>query len=123
MSERPEIHLVVDPMLYLAGFIEDNLETIDHLKTSGDIFGAPEFAGAVAEVGHDAIAHAHEQLEAMIAADKTWQPAYGTPCAMVLDGYDDDGTAWGRCTVHGYLVLGDAYVCEGYEAPPYTGKH
>lgn len=40
-------------------------------------------------------------------------------CEMVHDGTDTNGDEWNRCTVHGYLVLGDAYVCEGYEAPPY----
>jgi hypothetical protein len=28
-----------------------------------------------------------------------------------------------RCTVHNYTVIADAYVCEGYQAPPYTGGH
>ncbi len=34
---------------------------------------------------------------------------------MVYDGTDTDGSVWNRCTVHGYLVFGDAYLCEGYE--------
>jgi len=44
-------------------------------------------------------------------------------CAMVLDGHDTNGDKWNRCTVHDELVLGDAYICEGYEPPPYTGGH
>ena len=44
----------------------------------------------------------------------------GTPCAMVHDGYDTDGSEWNRCTVHDKLVFGDAYVCEGYEPLPYV---
>jgi hypothetical protein len=38
-------------------------------------------------------------------------------CEMVFDGNDANGDVWNRCTVHGYLVFGDAYVCEGYEPP------
>ena len=44
-------------------------------------------------------------------------------CAMFFEGRDTDGTVWSRCTVHGKQVLGDMYVCEGYEPPPYTGGH
>ena len=120
MSE-PEIHIDVDPMLYLAAFIEDNLDTIDHLKSAGDMMGAPEFAGAVASVGHDAIAHAHEQLESLIAADKTWQPCYGTWCVMVYEDTDPEMGDINRCTVHNYLVHGDIYVRMGYEGAPYVG--
>jgi hypothetical protein len=40
-------------------------------------------------------------------------------CHMVPEGKDTDGSEWNRCTVHDELVLGDAYVCEGYEPPPY----
>lgn len=42
-------------------------------------------------------------------------------CEMVPDGTDTNGDEWNRCTVHGHLVLGDAYVCEGYVAPAYQG--
>lgn len=44
-------------------------------------------------------------------------------CEMVYDGTDTNGDVWNRCTVHDKLVFGDAYVCEGYVAPPYTGGH
>ena len=40
-------------------------------------------------------------------------------CEMVPDGRDTNGDEWNRCTVHGFQVLGDAYVCEGYTPPPY----
>ena len=40
-------------------------------------------------------------------------------CVMVFDGNDTNGDEWNRCTTHNRLVLGDAYVCEGYEPPPY----
>ena len=50
------------------------------------------------------------------------QTQSSTWCSMVLDGYDDNGDEWNRCTVHDVLVFGDAYVCEGYEAPAYEPK-
>lgn len=43
-------------------------------------------------------------------------------CVMVPDGTDTNGDVWNRCTVHGYMVLGDAYVCEGYRAPGYVER-
>jgi len=46
-----------------------------------------------------------------------------TYCVIVPDGTDTNGDEWNRCTVHDQLVLGDAYVCEGYVAPTYTGGH
>ena len=44
----------------------------------------------------------------------------GEWCEMVPDGTDADGTEWNRCIIHGHLVLGDVYVCEGYRAPDYV---
>ena len=35
-------------------------------------------------------------------------------CEIILDGYDTNGDAYNRCTVHGELVLGDAPYCEGF---------
>lgn len=43
-----------------------------------------------------------------------------TPCEMVPDGVDTDGSEWNRCTVHDELVIGDAYLCEGFRRPPYV---
>ena len=40
-------------------------------------------------------------------------------CKMVPEGVDDNGDEWYFCDVHNKLVLGNIYVCEGYEAPPY----
>lgn len=45
------------------------------------------------------------------------------PCEMTHDGTDLNGDVWNSCRVHNHLVLGDAYVCEGYIPPPYTGGH
>lgn len=42
-------------------------------------------------------------------------------CEMEYDGTDTNGDVWNRCKVHGFLVYGDAYVCEGYVAEPYRG--
>lgn len=42
-----------------------------------------------------------------------------TPCHIVPDGVDTNGDEWNRCTVHGYDVFGDAYICEGYR-PEHT---
>jgi hypothetical protein len=41
-------------------------------------------------------------------------------CEMLPDGTDTNGDEWNRCIIHGHLVLGDAYVCEGYRAPDYV---
>lgn len=43
-------------------------------------------------------------------------------CEMVPDGVDTNGDEWNRCIIHDELVLGDAYVCEGYVAPPFKGE-
>jgi hypothetical protein len=43
-------------------------------------------------------------------------------CDVVPWGHDTNGDEWSVCKTHGYMVLGDAYVCEGYEPPPYTGS-
>jgi len=40
-------------------------------------------------------------------------------CVILPHGTDTNGDEWYQCTVHGYLVFGDAYVCEGYKAPAY----
>lgn len=44
-------------------------------------------------------------------------------CIMQPDGKDTNGDEWNRCIVHNKLVFGDAYICEDYVAPLYTGKH
>lgn len=44
------------------------------------------------------------------------------PCKIIPDGTDTNGDEWHRCTVHGFLIIGDAPVCEGYE-PPYFGPY
>jgi hypothetical protein len=127
MSEHDDIHLDIDPMMFMQMVVNDHLSLIDDLTGADPMFevmpGMAEMAEAVAGVGREKVAEAQTHLDMLVAADPTWKPAYGTPCEMVLDGHDTDGTEWNRCTTHGYLVLGDAYVCEGYAPPPYTGKH
>ena len=49
--------------------------------------------------------------------DKDWPEEW---CEMVPHGVDTDGTEWNRCEVHNMLVLGDAYICEAYQPPPYV---
>ena len=43
-------------------------------------------------------------------------------CEIVPQGTDTNGDEWSQCTVHGFLVLGDAYLCEGYRAPAYVER-
>lgn len=122
-----DFDLDVDPMLFLALVIEDQIALVETLDIAGDPFGGipgmSSLTEGVADVARRKIAEAQADLDRLIEADTTWQPAYGTWCAMVYEGADPEDGDYFRCTVHGYLVLGDAYVCEGYQAPPYTGGH
>lgn len=43
-------------------------------------------------------------------------------CNVVSWGHDVNGDEWCVCLVHGYMVLGDCYVCEGYVAPSYVER-
>lgn len=45
----------------------------------------------------------------------------GEACEVVPWGHDVNGDEWHVCLVHGYMVLADAYVCEGYVPPAYVG--
>lgn len=130
MSEHePEetFDLDIDPMLFFAAVIEEQVEVLTMITDAGaaGIFGTGmgSLSDGVADIARDQIEQAQEQLDRLIAEDETWHDSYGTACVMVHDGHDTDGTEWNRCVVHGKQVLGDAYVCEGYHAPPYTGGH
>lgn len=66
-----------------------------------------------------------DAVRAGLAYVETYGDLFESPdaCEMVSDGTDTNGDEWNRCTTHGQLVLGDAYVCEGYTAPAYEGGH
>jgi len=123
-----DFDLDIDPMLFMQLVVDDHLELIDSITSAGAAFGPVpgmgSLADGVAEVGREKLAEAQAHLDMLVATDPTWKPAYGTECEMVYDGTDPEDGNYYRCTVHGYLVLGDGmYVCEGYQAPPYTGGH
>lgn len=114
--------LDVDPLLFFAAVIEDQTELLDVFPTAVGMFG-PGLASigeGVAEIARRQVEQAQAALDRLIAEDDTWADCYGTWCAMVPEGTDTNGDEWNRCTVHGYMVFGGAYVCEGYCAPPYV---
>jgi hypothetical protein len=126
MSERDdEVHIDIDPMLFMQAVVDDQLVLIDSIKAAGEGFGGMPGLGSLAdgvvEVGREKVAEAQEHLDQLIAEDPTWSSS--EECRMAFDGTDTDGTEWYQCMTHFRMVLGDAYVCEGYEAPPYTGGH
>jgi hypothetical protein len=112
----------IDPMMFLQAVIDDQVEVLGMAKSGALAFGSvPSLADGVADLARGQIEKAQDALDKMIAEDFTWSSSEW--CAMVHEGFDTDGSEWNRCTVHGRMVYGDAYVCEGYEPPPYTGGH
>jgi hypothetical protein len=69
MSEHEEVHLDIDPMLFFATVIEDDLAILDMLDM------APGLFPNMAEVGHQKLAEAQAALDALIEADTTWRLA------------------------------------------------
>lgn len=118
-------HLDIDPMLFFALVIEDQIAVLDMFTTGAAGFPVPGLADGVADIARNQIASAQAELDTLIAADDTWRDSYGTWCEMTEEpiGNDPEDGDYFRCTVHGKEVLGDAYICEGYEPPPYTGGH
>jgi hypothetical protein len=118
-------HLDIDPMMFMQMVVNDHLSLIDDLTGVDPIFevmpGMADMAQSVAEVGREKVAEAQTHLDLLIAADPTWKPCYGTWCEMVHEDTDPELGDILRCTVHNYTVIADAYVCEGYQAPPYVG--
>ena len=117
----------IDPMLFMQIVVDDHLALIDDLERAGaleDLMpGMGALAGGVADVGREKVAEAQLHLDTLIAYDSTWEPCYGTDCVMVYEDTDPELGDIHRCTTHNYTVIADAYVCEGYQAPPYTGGH
>jgi hypothetical protein len=120
-------HIDIDPMLFMQIVIDDHLALIDDLAQAGaleDLMpGMGGLADGVAEVGREKVAEAQTHLDMLVTADPTWEPCYGTWCEMTYEDTDPEVGDILRCTVHNYTVIADAYVCEGYQAPPYTGGH
>jgi hypothetical protein len=117
-----EDNLDIDPMLFMQGVIDQQLEVLDMAKTGGLAFASmPSLGDGVADIARKQLERAQLVLDAMVAEDLTWSSSEW--CVMVHEGFDTDGSEWNRCTIHGRMVYGDAYVCEGYEPPPYTGTH
>lgn len=75
MTEHDEVHLDIDPMLFLATYIEDQVELIDMLTGSAAMFGVADLGDAVAGVAHEQIVEAQTALDNLIAEDTTWRPA------------------------------------------------
>jgi hypothetical protein len=71
MSEREEVHLDIDAMLFLQMVVDDNVQLVDDLERSG--LGA--LMSGVVDVGYEKIAEAQAGLDRMIEADETWRPA------------------------------------------------
>ena len=74
-----EVHLDdVDGMLFLATYIEDQLDLLDAVEnpTMGDMFSISGmgFEG-VADICREQIAQAQAGLDRLIEADTTWRPA------------------------------------------------
>jgi hypothetical protein len=115
----------IDPMMFMQMVVNDHLSLIDDLTGVDPMFevmpGMAEVAQSVAEVGREKVAEAQAHLDLLVAADPTWEPCYGTDCVMVYEDTDPELGDIHRCTVHNYTVIADAYVCEGYQAPPYVG--
>jgi hypothetical protein len=76
MSEE-EIHLDVDPMLFYAIVIEDELALLDAMTNPimGDMFSVTGFPEGMADIAREKAAEAQTALDALIEADKTWRPA------------------------------------------------
>jgi hypothetical protein len=127
-SDDDLFNIDIDPMLFMQMVVDDHLALIEDLERAGDSFGPmlgmPGLTGmaqSVAEVGREKVAEAQAHLDTLVAADPTWQPCYGTDCIMIHEDIDPELGEILRCTVHNYTVIADAYVCEGYQAPPYVG--
>jgi hypothetical protein len=118
-------HIDIDPMLFMQIVIDDHLALIDDLTQAGaleDLMpGMGALAGGVADVGREKVAEAQLHLDTLVAYDSTWEPCYGTWCEMVYEDTDPEVGDIHRCLMHNYTVIADAYVCEGYQAPPYVG--
>lgn len=110
-------------MLFYAVVIEDQIALIEMMTVGSTFPGVPGLGEGVVGIARRQIESAQTILDGLIEADTSWRDCYGTGCAMAYEGNDPEDGDYFRCTVHGYLVLGDAYVCEGYTAPPYTGGH
>jgi hypothetical protein len=123
-----DAHIEIDPLLFMQAVVDDHLELIESIEDAGAAFGPmigmpgmDALAGSVADVGREKVTEAQEHLDMLVATDPTWEPCYGTWCEMVYEDTDPEVGDILRCTVHNYTVIADAYVCEGYQAPPYTG--
>jgi len=113
-------NLDIDPMIFLQAVIDEQIEVIDMSATMAGFFGPeiPHVSEGVIEIARTQIARAQATLDILIAEDDTWSSSEW--CEMEFEGNDTDGTEWYRCKIHGRMVLGDAYVWEGYEPPPYV---
>jgi hypothetical protein len=72
-----EGNLKIDPMIFLQGVIDEQIEVLDLAAAGGLDFGIATLGNAVVEIAHLQIERAHATLVVMIAADDTWEPVEG----------------------------------------------
>ena len=78
MSEHErEVHLDgVDGMLFLALYIEDQMDLIGVFDGAMGMLGLPDdLTAGVSAIAREQIEEAQAQLDVLIEADKTWRPA------------------------------------------------
>jgi hypothetical protein len=71
-----EIHLDIDPMLFYAMVIEDEMDLIGVFDGAMGMLGMPaDVTAGVSGIAREKIEQAQAELDALIEADKTWRPA------------------------------------------------
>jgi hypothetical protein len=78
-AEEPEdgIHLDIDPMLFFAAVIEEQIEVMDMTdiaKDAGGMLGMADMMSGVGDIARHQIEMAQESLDRLIAEDTTWRP-------------------------------------------------
>jgi len=66
------VDIDIDPMLFYAAVIEEQLDVLDMVADMGAIFVHME---GVADIAHEHLASAQEALDRLIEEDTSWRPA------------------------------------------------
>lgn len=75
MTEHEEVHIDVDPMLFYAMVIEDEMALIEVFDGAMGMLGMPaDVTAGVSGIAREKATEAQVQLDALIEADKTWRP-------------------------------------------------
>jgi hypothetical protein len=69
------MRIEIDPLLFFAAVIEDNLAIVDDARRAETLIGMMGLGDRMAEAAHADLARAQEQVDRLIAEDPSWRPA------------------------------------------------